>query len=150
MRDNNRVHDHPFYCPNAYTVSGVNTTICMWPRLEVPFDNVAQCDLVALYPILYCWLLRIRLNAMFAVGDTKLFKIKTLDSQVHGANMGPIWGRQDPAGPHVGPMLAPWTLLSRTPSLGSYTYIWTIDDMIFCYVSYRQYKNTCNTWRFCL
>ena len=22
---------------------------------------------------------------------------------VHGTNMGPIWGRQDPSGPHVGP-----------------------------------------------
>ena len=28
----------------------------------------------------------------------------TPDSKVHGANIGPIWGRQDPAGPHVGPM----------------------------------------------
>ena len=26
------------------------------------------------------------------------------DSKVHGANMGPIWGRQDLSGPHVGPM----------------------------------------------
>ena len=26
------------------------------------------------------------------------------DSKVHGANMGPIWGRQDPGGPHDGPM----------------------------------------------
>ena len=26
------------------------------------------------------------------------------DSKVHGANMGPIWGRQDPAGTHVGHM----------------------------------------------
>ena len=26
------------------------------------------------------------------------------NSKVHGANMGPIWGRQDPGGPHVGPM----------------------------------------------
>ena len=26
------------------------------------------------------------------------------DSMVHGAYMGPIWGRQDPGGPHVGPM----------------------------------------------
>ena len=26
------------------------------------------------------------------------------DSKVHGANMGPIWGRQDPGGPHVVPM----------------------------------------------
>ena len=29
------------------------------------------------------------------------------DSKVHGVNMGPIWGWQDPGGPHVGPMLAP-------------------------------------------
>ena len=28
------------------------------------------------------------------------------DSKVHGANMGPVWGRQDPGGPHVGPMLS--------------------------------------------
>ena len=26
------------------------------------------------------------------------------DSKVHGANMGPTWGRQDPGGPHVGHM----------------------------------------------
>ena len=26
------------------------------------------------------------------------------DSEVHGATMGPIWGRQGPGGPHVGPM----------------------------------------------
>ena len=24
------------------------------------------------------------------------------DSKIHGANMGPTWGRQDPGGPHVG------------------------------------------------
>ena len=26
------------------------------------------------------------------------------DSKVHGTNVGPIWGRQDPGGPHVGPV----------------------------------------------
>ena len=26
------------------------------------------------------------------------------DSKGHGANMGPIWGQQDPGGSHVGPM----------------------------------------------
>ena len=26
------------------------------------------------------------------------------DSKVHGANMGPIWDRQGPGGPHDGPM----------------------------------------------
>ena len=34
------------------------------------------------------------------------------DSKVYGANMGPIWGRQDPGGPRVGPMnLAIWELI---------------------------------------
>ena len=34
------------------------------------------------------------------------------DSKVHGANMGPIWGRQDPGGTHVGPMnFAIWDML---------------------------------------
>ena len=28
----------------------------------------------------------------------------TPNSKVHGAIMGPIWGRQDPGGPHGGPM----------------------------------------------
>ena len=26
------------------------------------------------------------------------------DSKVHGANLAPIWGRQDPGGPYVGHM----------------------------------------------
>ena len=31
------------------------------------------------------------------------------DSKIHWANMGPIWCRQDPGGPHVGPMnIAIW------------------------------------------
>ena len=34
------------------------------------------------------------------------------DSKVPGANMGPIWGRQDPGGPHVGPMnFAIWVVM---------------------------------------
>ena len=28
----------------------------------------------------------------------------TPDSKIHGANIGPNWGRQDPGEPHVGPM----------------------------------------------
>ena len=38
------------------------------------------------------------------------------DSKIQGANMGPIWGRQDPGGPHVGPMnLVFWVWLLDTP-----------------------------------
>ena len=41
----------------------------------------------------------------FMSGDWLFSKVvSTPDSKVHGANMGPIWGRQDPGGPYVGPM----------------------------------------------
>ena len=34
------------------------------------------------------------------------------DSKVHGAIMGPIWGRQGPGEPHVGPMnFAIWIVI---------------------------------------
>ena len=37
------------------------------------------------------------------------------DSKVHVANMGTTWGRQDPGGPHVGPMiLAIWGVCGST------------------------------------
>ena len=34
----------------------------------------------------------------------KVYLKMSPDNKVHGANMGPIWGRQDPGGPQVGPM----------------------------------------------
>ena len=38
------------------------------------------------------------------------------DSKIRGANMRPIWGRQDPDGPHVGPMnFAIWYVLEWSP-----------------------------------
>ena len=61
---------------------------------------------------------------MVAISNVELLQSKVLsnkfiiadqlypDSKVHGANMGPIWGRQDPGGPHVGPMnFAIWVCL---------------------------------------
>ena len=46
-----------------------------------------------------------------------------LDNEVHGANMRPIWGRQDPGGPHVGPMnFAIWT------SVSVYVCVWVCAD----------------------
>ena len=51
-----------------------------------------------------------------------------LDSKVHGANMGPIWGRQDPDGPHVGhKYLTIWVawkfdgMLKNCPNMTSYS-----------------------------
>ena len=43
------------------------------------------------------------------------------DSKVHGANMGPILGRQDPGGPHVGPTnFAIWVMLHERHSIGNH------------------------------
>ena len=43
------------------------------------------------------------------------------DSKVHGTNMGPIWGRQDPGGPHVGPMnFAIWDDYSAVENLAGH------------------------------
>ena len=61
------------------------------------------------------------------------------DSKVHGANMGPIWCRQDP-----GPMLAPWTLLSGLLSnysnIGGFIMTYScVNSNIFCWL-YSQCK----------
>ena len=43
-------------------------------------------------------------HKLVALGGKKLYVNPFPDSKVHGANMRPIWGRQDPGGPHGGPM----------------------------------------------
>ena len=46
-------------------------------------------------------------------------------SKVHGANMGPIWDRQDPCGPHVGPVnFAIWDTLADSYFLVSLISDW--------------------------
>ena len=64
-------------------------------------------------------------------------KWRTPDSKVHGANMGPILGRQDPGGPHVGPMnFAIWDILALTLNSSSQLIIgltnhhWTKDNSV--------------------
>ena len=50
------------------------------------------------------------LNFVIGAGWLTFFVVEDIpESKVHGANMGPIWGRQDPGGSHVGPVnLAIW------------------------------------------
>ena len=42
------------------------------------------------------------------------------DSKIPGDNMGPIWGRQDSDGPHVGPMNFAIWLAAMVPILINY------------------------------
>ena len=43
-------------------------------------------------------------NEMITATDLSIPTSVIPDGKVHWANMGPIWVRQDPGGPHVGPM----------------------------------------------
>ena len=71
-------------------------------RLQYPV-SIQAISVVG--PVLGCWV--------------QLERVETVpDSKVHGANMGPIWGWQDPDGPHVGPMnLAIWGVYGNTEYL---------------------------------
>ena len=53
------------------------------------------------YPALYC--IVILVAVWITVQLRNLIWCSYPDSKVHGANVGPIWGGQDPGGPHVGP-----------------------------------------------
>ena len=61
------------------------------------------------------------------------------ENKVHGANMGPIWGRQDPDGPHVSPITcAIWVTTREQTTIKPYAYI-------MAYIMYRLWLITCNT-----
>ena len=53
----------------------------------------------------------LQINVWFSLSAVCVVK-RIPDSKVQGANMGPIWGRQVPGGPHVGPVnFAIWVTL---------------------------------------
>ena len=71
----------------------------------VPRDGVSHCCCNMKLHILVNIGAGLYLNQYWLVIDW------TPDSKIHGANVGPTWGRQDPGGPHVGHMnLAIWDL----------------------------------------
>ena len=66
----------------------------------------------------------------------------TPNSKVHGANMGPSGGRQDPGGPHVGPMsFAIWDCLwyARTAIIITATQSYAGDSNLGLSVGYKAW-----------
>ena len=64
-------------------------------------------------------------------------RVRFPDSKVHGANMGPACGRQDPGGPHVGHMnLAIWVILAQQGGAEILTMPPIIKDIIFGIVTH--------------
>ena len=112
----------------------------LWPHCNVPFDAVGiwchedVCGLQSIFDekrfgcLIYVtdehYFNRIsklekrgnldvrRTNSQNRADIRLRITVKFPDGKVHGDNMGPIWGRQDPGGPHDGPMnFAIWELL---------------------------------------
>ena len=93
-----------------------------WPvtRKMFPFDDV----------IMYCHPHLLWVGGLF-LGYGHLYP----DSKVHGANMGPTWGRQDPGRPHVGPMnFAIWVAMRMGPLIlliGATSGDWIVPSLDF-------------------
>ena len=67
---------------------------------------------------------------------TNEFKVSIPDSKVHGPNMGPTWGRQDPGGPQVDPMkIDIWVFFSAALRLATGHSFQSKYDNIVIYLS---------------
>ena len=54
-------------------------------------------------------------TSLLGVANSPNFEHYIPDSKIHGDNVGPTWGRQDPGGPHVGHMnFAIWDAHTNT------------------------------------
>ena len=90
-------------CPlYGYQIANYNQS------LHVIFAGIDWCSEIYLLFFLYR-----------NVSISRRFPRNIPDCKVHGANMGPIWGRQDPRGPHIGPMnFVIWASMNHTITRG--------------------------------
>ena len=116
--------------------------LCLLPYLVVPLIS-ARVTLISTRVSAHCHAILLKVWSYLCrksyCGDKTVVRMLCLhngifytgkipDSKVHGANVGPIWGRQDPGGPHVGPMnFAIWDGISISNQPSGYTHLhqWT-------------------------
>ena len=105
------------YSRTLFTYSLYSYSICLTTIKWYTFSKVHCHDIAAYYQnskggwqVFYTW--KYRMNVMllavqiwqhYPLRENKYWRIFP-ESKVHGANMGPICGRQGPGGPHVGLM----------------------------------------------
>ena len=112
------IHKISLYIHNAYTPARTRTHIHM-DIYNCNYQLTGHIDLDQHWPryLLGTWQYQaITRTSWFIVCTVQWHHLRTIawitktevdgnpDSKVHGANMGPIWGRQDPGRPHVGHM----------------------------------------------
>ena len=84
---------------------------------------MAWCLTASRYYLNQCWLLIIIYLCHSPVSN---FAASTQIARF----MGPTWGPPGSCRPQMGPMLAPWTLLSRYPSCCSERWVWKLHNQI--------------------
>ena len=98
------------------------------------------------------FLILVTMILVYIISVSKRDHLRPPDSKVHGANMGPIWGRQGSRGPHVGPInfaiWAQWTK-SRNHTMSQLIGIFDVERVqaisyeimcIYIYVLHVKYE----------
>ena len=140
--------------------TAVSPSLTHWRYCSLALSQLRVLSILVVHGILWAFTLLV---------STRKYSMMTIsipDSKVHGANMGPIWGRQDPGGP----MLAPWTLLYTTYDKRTINRSWSsrmVDsNWLWCIrveklykmqmyltcpkINSARYRLTGNNWFFCL
>ena len=119
IKYNNRTSSN-IYVYQRISYINVNVQLeCYGQRSFVMF-SLPRGDAVFVQQPWY-WPICTREYSSLSTKKVKYTTYSTPDSKVHGANMGPTWGRQDPGGPHVGPMnLAIWGYRGIISSLNGF------------------------------
>ena len=87
-------------CPDMYSISKEICTRFCCALLCCGYAIVHNEFTWSIYPYFLGYTIPIH----GLIGPIQLQLKHNPDNKIHGANMGPIWGRQDPGGPHVGLM----------------------------------------------
>ena len=77
--------------------------LCQW-SFKCVLEQYTFDELISVLFFYFFFILRLVYCASIWRGCHWTVFLAIPDRKVRGVNMGPIWGRQDPGGPHVGPM----------------------------------------------
>ena len=96
----NKIKTLLFPCPSLEEIGSIlgDNGTCTWKGGMHTDDNANYKDFIWSHHD------RQQLRTITSRDWLRYWHKKYPDSKVHGANMGPIWGLQDPGGPHVGSM----------------------------------------------
>ena len=95
------------FCPGGdelMIIGGLRCSITTTMLLAGRYHGALNSCRYPFWGMVYIWHCSSYSNGYYFIPISEGSGYSIPDSKVHGANMGPIWVRQVPGGPHVGPM----------------------------------------------